>query len=108
MSVCKDRRVKEDAWTKGSFEKWCCPNSQETGGPRSGGEEVWDVEHSEGGWGGGTEWNMECILNFIKIKKQKKNGAAQGGPQTIAREIWNLHLAPRWLITKHLCLPMVA
>jgi hypothetical protein len=24
-----------------------------------GGEEVWSMEQSEGGWGGG-EWNIEC------------------------------------------------
>jgi hypothetical protein len=27
---------------------------------QSGGEEVWDVEQSEGGSGWGGEWNMEC------------------------------------------------
>jgi hypothetical protein len=56
------------------------PNSQETGGPREfrgqvrwgggifietgGGKEVWDVEQSEGGWGG-REWNMECKHIFL-------------------------------------------
>jgi hypothetical protein len=25
-----------------------------------GGEEVWDVDQSEGGWGTSREWNMEC------------------------------------------------
>ena len=25
-----------------------------------GREEVWDVEQSEGRWGGGREWNIEC------------------------------------------------
>jgi hypothetical protein len=29
------------------------------------GEEVWDVEQSEGGWG--QEWNMEC-KNKLNIK----------------------------------------
>ena len=54
------------------------PNPQETGGPgefrgqvrwglwghphgdRWGGQEVWDVEQSEGGWRVLGEWNMEC------------------------------------------------
>jgi hypothetical protein len=25
-----------------------------------GGEEVWDMKQSEGGWGAHGEWNMEC------------------------------------------------
>jgi hypothetical protein len=36
---------------------------------RWGGEEVWDVEQSEGGWGDG-EWNTEC-KNKIKLKFKK-------------------------------------
>jgi hypothetical protein len=35
----------------------------------SGGEEVWDVEQLEGGWG---EWNMEC-KNKLKINLKNKN-----------------------------------
>jgi hypothetical protein len=35
-----------------------------------GGEEVWDVEQSEDGWGEGREWNMEC-KNILKIKIKK-------------------------------------
>jgi hypothetical protein len=31
-----------------------------------GGEEVWNLEQSEGEWGG-MEWNMEC-KNVFKIK----------------------------------------
>jgi hypothetical protein len=28
------------------------------------GEEVWNVEQSKGGWGGGREWNMEYKINY--------------------------------------------
>jgi hypothetical protein len=27
-------------------------------------EEVWNVEHLEGGWEGSQEWNMECKKNL--------------------------------------------
>jgi hypothetical protein len=50
------------------------PNPQETGGPMEfrgqvgwGGEEVWDVEQSEGGWGRVVNgiWNVK---NELQIK----------------------------------------
>jgi hypothetical protein len=55
------------------------PNPQETGGPREfrgqvgggtftwrqgGGEEVWDVDQSEGGWGGNKIWSVKNKLFF--------------------------------------------
>jgi hypothetical protein len=61
------------------------PNPQETGGPREFrgqvgwevgastwrqgcGEEMWDVEQLEDGWGGRGEWNMECKNNLKNLK----------------------------------------